>query len=153
MGPKHRIRIYIGFDSPYIIRFRFLEPLISDVFKTRFEDYHFDENIFPSLEKEKLVPEARQKITWNNPKLSHFVPRTNHCELEAQNIIHLQNIATQLPDVFTSNEKVVKSHIPTANTPSRIEIPEGKKVNIAAIESILFLKGGRLNGVKDKNPR
>jgi hypothetical protein len=88
MGPKHRIRIYIGFDSPYIIRFRFLEPLISDVFKTRFEDYHFDENIFPSLEKEKLVPEARQKITWNNPKLSsHFDPRINQYELEVQKII------------------------------------------------------------------
>ena len=88
MGPKHRIRIYIGFDSPYIIRF--LEHLISDVFKARFEDYHFDENIFLSLETEKLVPEARQEITWNNPKLSsHFDPRTNQCELEVQKIIHL----------------------------------------------------------------
>ena len=57
MGPQYRIRIYVGFDFPYIIRF--LKPLISNVFKACFEDYHFDENIFPSLEKEKLVPEAR----------------------------------------------------------------------------------------------
>ena len=106
---------------------RFLEPLTDDVFKARFEDYHFDKNIFPSLGKTNLVPEARQEITWNNPKLSHFDPRINQCELEVQKIIHLQNIANQLPDIFTSSEKVVKSHILVANAPSRIEILEGKK--------------------------
>jgi hypothetical protein len=46
----------VGFNSPFIIRF--LEPLTSDVFKARFEDCHFDENIFLSLGKEKLVPKA-----------------------------------------------------------------------------------------------
>jgi hypothetical protein len=51
-------KIYVGFDSPSIIRF--LEPLTNDVFKACFEHYHFDENIFPSLGKEKLLPEARQ---------------------------------------------------------------------------------------------
>jgi len=56
MGPQRRIRIYVSFYSPSIIRF--LEPLTSYVFKASFEDYHFDENIFPSLEKEKLVLEA-----------------------------------------------------------------------------------------------
>jgi len=70
----------VGFNSPFIIRF--LEPLTSDVFKARFEDCHFDENIFLSLGKEKLVPKARQEITWNNPKLSHFDPRTNQFELK-----------------------------------------------------------------------
>jgi hypothetical protein len=37
--------------------------LTDDVVKACFEDYHFDENIFPLLEKEKLVPKAQQKIT------------------------------------------------------------------------------------------
>jgi hypothetical protein len=46
----------VGFNSSYIIRF--LETLTSDVFKARFEDCYFDENIFPSLGKEKLVPKA-----------------------------------------------------------------------------------------------
>jgi hypothetical protein len=57
MGPQRRLRIYIGFDSPSIIRY--FEPLTCDIFKARFEDYHFDENIFPSLGKEKSLPEAR----------------------------------------------------------------------------------------------
>jgi hypothetical protein len=37
--------------------------LTDDAVKACFEDYHFDENIFPLLEKEKLVPKAQQKIT------------------------------------------------------------------------------------------
>ena len=75
MGPQRRIRIYIGFDSPSIIRY--LEPLTGDVFKARFENCHFDQNIFPSLGKEHSVPKALEEITWNNPKLSHFDPKTN----------------------------------------------------------------------------
>jgi hypothetical protein len=98
MGPQRRLGIYVGFDSPSIIRY--LEPLTSDIFKARFEDYHFDENIFPSLGKEKSLSEARQDITWNNSILSHFDPCTNECELEVQRIIHLQSIVNQLPDAF-----------------------------------------------------
>ena len=60
MGPQHRIRIYVSFDSPFIIRF--LEPWTNYVFKASSEDYHFDENIFPSLEKEKLVLKHDKKL-------------------------------------------------------------------------------------------
>ena len=56
MGLQCRIQIYFGFHSPSIIRF--LQPLTKDVFKARFENCHFDENIFPSLRKEKLMCEA-----------------------------------------------------------------------------------------------
>jgi len=151
MVPQHRIRIYDDFDSLSIIRF--LEPLTGDVFKARFEDCHFDENIFPSLGKEKLVFEARQKSIWNNSKLSHFDPRTNQCEFEVQKIIHLQNITNQLQDVFNNSEKMIKSHILAANAPSRIEISKGKRGNIVANESIPCLKRERPFGAKEKNPR
>jgi hypothetical protein len=56
MGPQRKLGIYVGFDSPSFIRY--LEPLTDDIFKARFEDCHFDENIFPSLGKEKSLPEA-----------------------------------------------------------------------------------------------
>jgi hypothetical protein len=49
MGPQRRLRIYIGFDSPSIIRY--FKPLTGDIFKARFENYHFDKNIFSSLGK------------------------------------------------------------------------------------------------------
>jgi hypothetical protein len=80
MGSQRRLGIYIGFDSPSIIRY--LEPLTGDIFKARFENCHFDENIFSSLGKEKSLSKARQEITWNNSTLSNFDPRTHQCELE-----------------------------------------------------------------------
>jgi hypothetical protein len=99
------------------------------------------------------LPEARQEITWNNSTLSHFDPRTNECELEVQRIIHLQSIANQLPNTFTDNKKIVKSHIPAANTPAKIEVPLGQSINIAANESKVHLKRGRPIGAKDKIPQ
>uniref|UniRef100_A0A2N9I6F2 GAG-pre-integrase domain-containing protein n=1 Tax=Fagus sylvatica TaxID=28930 RepID=A0A2N9I6F2_FAGSY len=64
-----------------------------------------------------------------------------------------QGIANQLPDVFTDSKKIVKSHIPAANNPARIEVPEGQLINIAANESKTRLKRGRPVGAKDKIPR
>ena len=80
MGPQRRLEIYVGFDSPLIIKY--LEPLTGDVFKARFEDYHFNEITFPPLGGEKSLPEARQEINYNVSTLSNFDPRTNQCELE-----------------------------------------------------------------------
>jgi hypothetical protein len=128
----------------------YLEPLTGDIFKARFEDCHFDENIFPSLGKEKSLLEARQEITWKNSTSSHFDPHTNQCELEVQRIIHLQSIANQLLDAFTDNKKIIKSHIPAANTPAKIEVPVGQSINIAANESKARLKRGRPIGANDK---
>jgi len=148
MGPQRRLGIYIGFDSPSIIRY--LEPLTSDIFKARFEDCHFDENIFTSLRKEKSLPEVRQEITWNNSTLSHFDSRTNQSELEIQRIIHLQSIANQMLDAFTDNKKIIKSHILAANIPAKIEVPVGQLINTATNESKARLKRGRPIGAKDK---
>jgi hypothetical protein len=45
MGPQRRLRIYIGFHSPSIIKY--LEPLTGDIFTARFADCQFDKIIFP----------------------------------------------------------------------------------------------------------
>ena len=45
MSPQRRLGIYVGFDSPSIIRY--LEPLTGDIFKARFNDCHFNKTIFP----------------------------------------------------------------------------------------------------------
>ena len=109
MGPQRRLGIYVGYDSPSIIRY--LEPSTRDVFIARFADCHFNENLFPPLRGENSVPEERREITWNASVMSHFDPRTNQSELEVQKIIHLQNLANQLPDAFTNTNKVTKSHV------------------------------------------
>jgi hypothetical protein len=151
MGPQCRLGIYIGFDSPSIIRY--LEPLIGDVFKSHFEDCHVNETVFPQLGGENSMPKARREIIWNASTLSHFDPRTKQCELEVQRIIHLQGIANQLPNVISNSKRLVKSHIPVANTLVRIEVLEGKLINVAANESKARLKRGRLVSAKDRNPR
>ena len=108
MGTQRRLGIYVGFDSPFIIRY--LEPLTRDVFTTHFVDCHFNESAFPPLGGEKLVPKQRREITLNASTMSHFDPCTNQYELEVQMIIHLQNMADQLPYAFIDTKKVTKSH-------------------------------------------
>ncbi len=65
----------------------------------------------------------------------------------------MQGIVNQLPDVFIDSKKIVKSHIPAANIPARIEVPDGKLINIITNESKARLKRGRPVGAKDKIPR
>ena len=81
--------------------------------------------------------------------MSLFDPRTNQSELEVQRIIHLQNLAIQLPDAFTDTKKVTKSHVPATNTPARINVPEGQLEN----ESQKRLKRERPFGSKDTTLR
>ena len=44
VGPQRRLGIYVGFESPSIIRY--LEPLTGDMFTARFADCRFDETVF-----------------------------------------------------------------------------------------------------------
>jgi len=64
-----------------------------------------------------------QDIEWNAIGIQSLDPRTKESELEVQRIIHLQNIANNLPDAFTDLKGVSKSHNPTVNIPERVEIP------------------------------
>ncbi|WJZ90040.1 hypothetical protein VitviT2T_009216 [Vitis vinifera] len=120
-----------------------------DVFTARFADCHFNESVFPSLGREKSIPEERREISWKTSTMTHLDPRTNQCELEVQRIIHLQNLANQLLDAFIDTKKVTKSHIPAANTPARIDVPVGQLTN----ESKIRLKRDRPVGSKDVTPR
>ena len=114
--------IYVGYESLSIIKY--LEPQTEDIFTSRFADCHFDETVFPALggEKNKLEKE----ITWNASSLSNLDTRRGQCEQEVQKIIHLQNIANQLPDAFTDLKRVTKSHIPAENAPIKIDVPGGQ---------------------------
>ena len=86
MGPQRRLGIYVGFESPSIIKY--LEPLTGDIFTARFADCQFDESIFPELGGEKQL-KRKIEFLWNASSLSHYDPRTNQCELEVQRMIHL----------------------------------------------------------------
>ena len=151
MGAQRLSGMYIGFDSPSIIKY--LEPLTGDVFRARFADCHFDEVNFPSLGGDKLPKEERREIIWNASSMSHLDLHTAQCDKEVQRITHLQKIASQLPDAFTDTTEVTKSYIPATNTPARINIPIGKTAIMAANESSMTrLKHGQPLGSKDLIP-
>ena len=80
LGPQRRLGIYVGFQSACIIHY--IEPFTREVFNARFEDCHFDENLFPPLGGDKPIPEEWREITWNESSLSHLDPRTKNYELE-----------------------------------------------------------------------
>ena len=124
MGPQRRLSIYVGFQSSSIIKY--LELLTGEVFIARFAGYHFDENVFPPLGGGKPIPKELRKISWNESFLSHLDSPTKQSEQEVQKIIHLQVLVNRLSDAFVNSAKVTKSQIPTANVPSRIEIPTRK---------------------------
>ena len=145
MGTQRRLGIYVGYESPSIIKY--LEPSTKDLFTARFADCHFDEKLYPTLggETKQVV------INWNELSLSHYDPRTKQCEQKVQKIIHLQNLASQPPYAFTDPKIVTKSHIPIANAPIRIVVPEGQLITANEIKG--QLKRGRPVGSKDTNPR
>ena len=103
--------------------------MTGDLF-TVFTDCHFDETVFPSLggDLHVNVDKERRELTWHVPTLSHLDSPSAHSDKEVQRILSLQNVANQLPDILNDLTKVTRSHIPAANMPARINIPEGCKV-------------------------
>ncbi|KAK4400311.1 Retrovirus-related Pol polyprotein from transposon TNT 1-94 [Sesamum angolense] len=150
MGPQRRLGIYVGFESPSIIKY--LEPMTGDQFTARYLDCQFNETIFPVLGGEDKEIK-RKDIAWNATSMSFLDPRTNDSELEVQRIIHLQSVANRLPDAFIDTKKVTKSHIPAENVPARLEVPEAILTQSKASESQIRRKRGRPLGSKDANPR
>ena len=65
------------------------------------------------------------------------------CEQEVQKIIHLQNIANQMPDAFTDSKRIINSHILAINLHIRIDVPKGPSISVIAFESQIRLKRGR----------
>ena len=122
MGPQRKLGIYVGFESPSIIKY--LEPLTGDLHTARFADSIFNEDHFPALGGGKyLARDECREITWESTGILGMDPRTKETEHEVQSIIDLQRLANELPEAFTNNKGIMKSHIPAVNAPERIEIP------------------------------
>ncbi|GJY33133.1 hypothetical protein Tco_0417602 [Tanacetum coccineum] len=149
IGPQRRLGIYVGYETSSIIRY--IEPLTCDLFTVRFADCHFDEAVFSKLGGVKKNQE--KDVTWCEPSLLYLDPRTKQCETEVQKITNLQEIANQLLDAFIDTKRVTKSHIPAANAPARVKIPNKQAGDNIAQESQKRLKRGRPIGLNDKNPR
>ncbi|KAM1719442.1 hypothetical protein ACFX12_021251 [Malus domestica] len=102
------------------------------------------------------------------PTLSHLDPRTAQFEIEVKRILDLQNIAQSMLDAFTNLVRMTRSHIPAANMPAKMDVPnvqrtallEARDANLgnpctlaASQSSALTQKHGRPLGSKDSHPQ
>ena len=123
MGPLRKSGIYVGYETPSIIRF--LDPATGDCHTARFADCIFDEDLFPTLGGDNQpVDERSHEITWKATGIHAHDPRTAETNREAQKIIDLHSLANQLSDHFSDLKIVTKSHVPACNAPERVEIPQ-----------------------------
>ena len=131
MGPQRKLGIFIGYESPSILKY--LEPITGDQFTARYVDCIFDEDNFLELggDKNQKLKECRE-ISWNVKDLQYLDPRTSQTELEVQKIINLQYLASNMPDAFTDHKGVTKSHIPVVNTPQIVKVPKGSSIYVNA---------------------
>jgi len=121
MGPHWKLGVYVGYETPSIIKY--LEPKTGDLFTVRYADSIFDEDHFQALGGGLYLKSKKcREVEWNALGIRSIDPCTRDAELEVQRIIHLQQLANNLPDAFTDIRGVLKSHIPTANAPERVEI-------------------------------
>jgi hypothetical protein len=121
MGPHRKLGIYVGYQSPSIIKY--LAPLTGDLYTTRFADCIFNEDHFPTLGGEFKYPNDWQEVNWDDKSILSSHPRTQESELQVQKIIELQHFANNFPDAFTDYNGITKSLNPVVNAPSRVDVP------------------------------
>jgi hypothetical protein len=88
MGPHRKLGIYVGYQSPSIIKY--LEPLTGDLFTTRFADCIFNDDHFSILGGDNKFLDDGQKIVWDNKSILSSDPYTRETNLKVQMIIELQ---------------------------------------------------------------
>ena len=109
MGPHRKLGVYVGYETSFIIKY--LEPKIGDLFTARYADSIFDEDHFQALGGGLYLKSKKcWEVEWNGVGIHSIDPRTRDAELEVQRIIHLQQLANNLPDAFTNIRGVSKSH-------------------------------------------
>jgi hypothetical protein len=87
MGPHRRMRIYMGFQSPSILKY--LEPLTGDLFMTRFADCIFNEDYFLALGGDNKFINDGREIDWDDNSILSSDPHTKETELQVQKILEL----------------------------------------------------------------
>ena len=142
MGPRRNLGIYVGFQSPSIIRY--LDPDSGDLFIAHMSQCEFDEIKFPKLVSEDSPSD--KDFNFEHSEL-HKDPYNGQGEKEVRRILHLHRIAQNAPDAFTPTERITRSDLNEAsNYPVRVALD-------SASARTARKKRGRPKGAKDKNPR
>ena len=120
MGPQRKEGIYVGCESPSIIKY--LDPSTGNILRGRFDDFFFDEENFPCLVGQSNPSRDLNFNALSTPNMFPD-PRTQECEREVERILHLNQLADRLPDSFNNAAKMTKSHIHVVNVSAHLERP------------------------------
>nr|KYP43092.1 Retrovirus-related Pol polyprotein from transposon TNT 1-94 [Cajanus cajan] len=129
MGPQRRLGIYVGYESPSIIKY--LEPLTGDLFTARFADCHFNELIFPTLGGEQKQLEKDIINTTNESQIRLKRGRPIGSKDKNPRIkkgAKEQN--DQIEDVKTQKDSSDITHIPVPEETQVPEIIENEEISI-----------------------
>jgi hypothetical protein len=78
MGPHRKIRIYVGYHSPSIIKY--VEPMTGDLFMIRYANCIFNEDHFLTLWGELKYNSECQEINWDDKSIISPNPHTQETE-------------------------------------------------------------------------
>ena len=115
--------IYIGYDSSSIIRY--LSIPASILLRARFQNSHFDENIFPSLPNTKntqILDFSISQTFTQNPD-----PRTTLTDQEVRKLVTLKALADRVPDGFSNVPRITRDPTLGAGLQSLCNLPRKRK--------------------------
>jgi hypothetical protein len=113
---------------------------MGDLFTAWFVDCIFNEDHFLALGGDNKFITDDWEIIWDDKSILSSDPCTKETKLQVQKILELEQIASNLPDVFTDYKCVTKSLNHAINAPCRVEVP---------IKTTPPLKRGRASQQKD----
>jgi len=142
IGPQRQPAIYVGFDSPSIIRY--ISILTGDLFRASFKDCVFNESVFPTLGGESTLERTKDDLKFTSNQQD---PVTDAGNGEIKKILDLQRIAEEAPDNFAEHQRITKPGQLLLNTPARVQIDDGTP------KEIIQRKRGRPPGSADKRKR
>jgi hypothetical protein len=96
---------------------------MGDLSTTRLANYIFNEDHFSTLGRDNKFINDGREIDWYDKSILSSDPRTKETELQVQKILELQQIASNLPNMFTDYKCGIKSLNSTVYTPCGVEVP------------------------------
>ena len=124
----HRLKgIYLGFDSPSIIRYKLTDH--DDVYRARFQNCKFIETNFPAATDSPHSKNEKTQLNFRAPKTFTMNPdpRTALTDTEVRKLLDLQNLATNIPDGFHSGPRIVRSPVPGSGNPVPVAPPSKRR--------------------------
>ena len=105
MGPHREEGIYVGFDSPSIIRY--LVPTTGILLKARFVNCRFIEHVFPKVFKS----DPNQNLEFSAPEtlMMNPDPPTSLLDTKVTKLLHLKSMAERVPDGFATSSCIIRN--------------------------------------------